>query len=72
MVVFRKAKTIITKELTAYGIADSSIFHDTLVKAGATEEQVKRMRLALQQNAFSLCIHGAQLRLGNGYIVECE
>lgn len=72
MVIFRKGKKTLLKEPTAYDIAENPQFAAILAAAGATDSQIRAKIQFLNQNAFALAIRGAQARLGNGYIVECE
>lgn len=72
MVILRKAKKVLLKVATAYSLAGMPEFREIMQGAGARSGQVDKMVNALNTNAFGLAIHGAQIRLGNGYIVECK
>lgn len=72
MVILRKAKKVLLKATTAYSLAEMPKFRAIMQNAGASSEQVDKMVNALNTNAFGLAIHGAQIRLGAGYIVECK
>lgn len=66
MLQLRKNKKIITTFNSTYELAENVELLVTLFK----EEQIPAIQKVLRMNAFTMCIYGAKLRLGGGYIVE--
>lgn len=66
MLQLRKGKKIITTFASTYDLADD----EKLLTELFGEENLEQIQYVLRMNAFAMCITGAKLRLGNGYIVE--
>lgn len=68
MMRLRKGKKIIKEYKSIIALLND--FETLCLITGGDEEHIENIKRALRFNMFGMCINGAKMRLGNGYILE--